>query len=65
MQKQAVLDWARQLGAKNVPSIYQLEKTTDRIRKLVGNPTTKVTSPTGNVFFINDIGKAIAQVCGK
>ena len=61
-QKQAVLDWARQLGAKNVPSIYQLEKTTEHIRKLFGDPTTKVTSPTGNVFFINDVGKAIAQV---
>lgn len=62
-QKQAVLDWARQLGARNVPSIYQLEKMAERIRKLVGDPTTKVTSPTGNIFFINDIGKAIAKVC--
>lgn len=61
-QKQAVLDWARQLGAKNVPSIYQLEKTAERIRKLVGDPTTKVTSQTGNIFFINDVGKAIAKV---
>ncbi|KAF8346814.1 hypothetical protein F5887DRAFT_834375, partial [Amanita rubescens] len=60
-QKQAILDWARQLGARNVPSIYQLEKAAERIRKLVGDPTTKVTSPTGNIFFINDVGKAIAK----
>ena len=63
MQKQAVLDWARQLGAKNIPSIYQLDKAAEHVLKLVGDPTTKVISPTGNVFFINDVGKAIAKIC--
>jgi hypothetical protein len=29
----------------------------------VGHPTEKVTSPSGNVFYFNDVGKAIARVC--
>jgi hypothetical protein len=62
-QKKAVLSWAREMGAQNVPTLYALRKCQDVIRSRVGNPTCKVTASSGNVFYINSIGSAIAMVC--
>ena len=61
-QKQAILRWARDLGAPNVPVLNTLERQQQKIEMRVGHPTEKVTSPFGNVFYFNDIGKAIARV---
>ncbi|KAH7903914.1 hypothetical protein BJ138DRAFT_1019864, partial [Hygrophoropsis aurantiaca] len=60
-QKKAVLSWATSLGATGVPSLPSLQKTQDRIRDLIGNPTEKVTALSGNIFYINSVGKAIAK----
>lgn len=61
-QKHAVLDWANELGAKNVPSLYAVNKCQKKIRNLVGASTERVVSPSGTVFYLNDIGNAIAKV---
>ena len=61
-QKQAVLNWAREMGAENVPSLWALELWQKKIEERVGHPTEKVTSRLGNIFHINDVGKAIAKV---
>ncbi|KAG8927112.1 hypothetical protein FRC02_008455 [Tulasnella sp. 418] len=60
-QKYAILNWAKELGAKDVPDLRQLERCHERIKKSVGDPTTKYNSTTGDVFYLNDIGKAIAK----
>ena len=51
------------MGMKDVPSLYSIKKWQEKIEKNVGHPIEKVTSLAGNVFYINDIGKAIAMVC--
>ena len=48
---------------KNVPSLYSIKKWQEKIEKNVGHPIEKITSLAGNVFYMNDIGKAIAKVC--
>ncbi|KAH7918288.1 hypothetical protein BV22DRAFT_1024813 [Leucogyrophana mollusca] len=60
-QKKAVLSYAKALGAKNIPSLDAFKKSQERISQLVGVPTKKVTAKSGNVFYINDVGKAIAK----
>ncbi|KAG1863736.1 hypothetical protein F4604DRAFT_1929149 [Suillus subluteus] len=60
-QKKAVLSWAREMGAQNVPTLYALRKAQDHVRSCVGNPTCKVTASSGNIFYINAIGSAIAK----
>ncbi|KAG1835011.1 hypothetical protein DFJ58DRAFT_735640 [Suillus subalutaceus] len=60
-QKRAVLNWATALGATGVPSLHSLRKAQDRIKELVGNLTEKVSVASGNVFYINSVGKAIAK----
>ncbi|KAH7917041.1 hypothetical protein BV22DRAFT_1027066 [Leucogyrophana mollusca] len=60
-QKKAVLSWADAIGATGVPSLYSLKKTQDRIRDLIGDPTEKVDAISGNTFYINSVGKAIAK----
>ena len=62
-QKKAILSWATSLKAPDVPTLSALKRCQTRILDLVGNPTEKITSLAGNVFHINDIGKAIAKVC--
>ena len=66
-QKKAILSWATSLKAPDVPTLGALKRCQNRILELVGNPMEKVTSHAGNVFHINDIGKAIAKVrlCGS
>ncbi len=61
-QKAAVLDWAKSMGSENVPSLWSMKKCQDRIRKLVGDPTERVVSKSGTIFYLNDVGKAIAKV---
>ncbi|KAG1889162.1 hypothetical protein F4604DRAFT_1915008 [Suillus subluteus] len=60
-QKKAVLSWAREMGTQNVPTLYALRKAQDHIRSCIGNPTCKVTASSGNIFYINSIGSAIAK----
>ncbi|KAG1900387.1 uncharacterized protein F5891DRAFT_1128572 [Suillus fuscotomentosus] len=64
-QKRAVLDWATALGAKDVPTLYSIKKTQDRIRDLVGNPTEKVCTKSGTVFYLNSVAKAITKDYGN
>ncbi|KAF8438190.1 hypothetical protein L210DRAFT_3679452 [Boletus edulis BED1] len=60
-QKAAVLTWAKDLGAPEVPSMYAIKKTQERFMKLLGTPTEKVTAASGTVFYLNAISKAIAM----
>jgi hypothetical protein len=62
VQKKAVLSWAKELGAHDVPSLKAVKESNEHICELVGNPMRKVTSASGNVFYINDIWHAIAKV---
>lgn len=61
-QKKAILNWARDLGAQNVPSLGSMKKCHTYLDNLVGNPTQQVTSHAGDVFYINNIAEAIAKV---
>lgn len=61
-QKSAVLQWAKLLHAENVPSLHALRKCQNTIRSLVGDPTSKIVSSSGNIFYINDVASAIAKV---
>ncbi|KIJ13255.1 hypothetical protein PAXINDRAFT_81387 [Paxillus involutus ATCC 200175] len=64
-QKAAILNWAKELGALDVPTLYLFQKVTDSICEAVGNPSRKVTSSSGNVFYINDIANVIAKDYGN
>ena len=61
-QQVVVLDWAKALGAPDVPSMYAVKKTRERIMNLLGSPMEKITTASGNVFYLNAISKAIAMV---
>ncbi|KAI6144748.1 hypothetical protein BKA82DRAFT_4330916 [Pisolithus tinctorius] len=54
LQKRAILSWAKELGAR-------LNRCHEEIKNLVGNPTRKVVSASGNIFDINDIANSIAK----
>ncbi|KAG2051892.1 hypothetical protein BDR06DRAFT_888953, partial [Suillus hirtellus] len=60
--KKAVLSWAKDLSAHDVPSLRAIKQLNEYICKLIGNPMHKVMSASNNIFYINDIGHAIAKV---
>ncbi|KAI0316171.1 hypothetical protein OF83DRAFT_1033568, partial [Amylostereum chailletii] len=60
-QKLAVLDWARQLQAPDVPTMYALEKCQKDLLALLGDPVTKFVSGSGNVSFVNAIKSGISK----
>ncbi|KIO17254.1 hypothetical protein M407DRAFT_33083 [Tulasnella calospora MUT 4182] len=60
-QKKAVLTWARELGAKEVPTLRALKKAQDAVLSDIGSPTRQCVSTNGNVFYVNDVAKAIAM----
>ncbi|KAG1786489.1 uncharacterized protein HD556DRAFT_1449726 [Suillus plorans] len=42
-QKKATLNWAKELGVRNVPSLYAIKKCQKFVEDLLGQPTEKVT----------------------
>ncbi|EGO30280.1 hypothetical protein SERLADRAFT_404526 [Serpula lacrymans var. lacrymans S7.9] len=60
-QKSAILNWARELRAPDVLLLGAVIKSQIFIKDLVGNPTCKVTSKLGNIFYFNNVAKAIAK----
>ena len=50
------------MGARDVPSLYAVKACQDKILNIMGNPTEKVVSKSGTIFYINDIAQAIAKV---
>ena len=61
-QQEAVLAWAKDLGARDVPSLYKLQKFQKEALESFENPTTRVQASSGNVFYMNSIRHAIAKV---
>ncbi|KAG2125254.1 hypothetical protein BD769DRAFT_1388530 [Suillus cothurnatus] len=61
VQKKAVLSWAKELGACDVPLLDALNQVQESVQTLVGNPTEKITSCLGNIFYLNDVRKEIAK----
>ena len=61
-QKSAILKWGKDLHAPDVPTLSGLKSVRQRIEGLVGDVTEKVTSVAGNIFYLNNVGKAIAKV---
>lgn len=60
--ERATLGWAKIMGTKDVPSPYAVKKERQRLKTLLGNPTIKQVSGTGDVYYMNDIGSALAKV---
>lgn len=42
--------------------MYALDKNEERLKALIGDPTEKVVSSSGAVFYLNDVAQAIAKV---
>ncbi|KAJ3002667.1 hypothetical protein NUW54_g5724 [Trametes sanguinea] len=64
-QKRAIREWGKAMGASDLPSLYGLKKVSDHVGELVGNPTTKVVSASGNIFYMNEVHSAIAKDYGN
>jgi hypothetical protein len=62
-QKKAILSWAKELGARDVPLLYALNCSQETIQKLVSDPTENVTTHLANIFYFNNVGKVVAKVC--
>jgi hypothetical protein len=62
-QKKAILNWAKELGAQDVPSFDAVKKVQKHINHLIGDPTEKVTAHLGDIFYINNVAELIARVC--
>ncbi|KAJ7674194.1 hypothetical protein B0H17DRAFT_946770, partial [Mycena rosella] len=59
-QQQAVLSWARDLGA-NVPSYNKFRKTQDTLLEETGDPTLQQESSRGNVWYLNEISDSLKK----
>ncbi len=52
------------MGGRNVPSLYGLEKFQREALDAVGNPTVKIRTASGNVFYMNTIRETLMKVRG-
>ncbi|KAF8214703.1 hypothetical protein K438DRAFT_2138088 [Mycena galopus ATCC 62051] len=59
-QQQAVLSWAKELGAK-VPAYNGFRKTQAALNTEVGDPTVRQESGRGTVWYMNEIGQSIKK----
>ncbi|KAH9885842.1 hypothetical protein C8Q73DRAFT_659328 [Cubamyces lactineus] len=60
-QKEAILAWGNNMGARDVPTLYGLDKFQADALECVGDPTEKVRAASGNVFYMNSILEALAR----
>ncbi|KAI5988853.1 hypothetical protein F5J12DRAFT_728057, partial [Pisolithus orientalis] len=60
-QMQAVLDWAKELGAHDMPSLYAIKQHQKYLQDTVSDPTMRVVSPSSNIFYVNNIANVIAK----
>jgi len=56
-----MLTWARELGA-SVPSYNQYRQVHASICEQVRKPPQRQTTGDGNIWYLNEIGDAIAKV---
>ncbi len=55
----------REVGAREVPSLYHLRKVQMSLRKTSGVPTMQHKSPKGNIYSMNDPRTLVAMVSYK
>ncbi|KAJ6632455.1 hypothetical protein B0H10DRAFT_1770681 [Mycena sp. CBHHK59/15] len=60
-QQQAVLSWAKELGAKGVPAYSNLRKTQATLHAEIGDPTVRQESGRGTIWYMNEIGESIKK----
>ncbi|KAH9927295.1 uncharacterized protein B0H18DRAFT_907557, partial [Fomitopsis serialis] len=60
-QQEAILAWGRGLGAKDVPSLYAVEKFQKAALDTVGDPTVKVRAESGNLLYMNSLLNAMSR----
>ncbi|EKM48298.1 uncharacterized protein PHACADRAFT_109167 [Phanerochaete carnosa HHB-10118-sp] len=51
----------KETGARDVPSLYKLRHTQEKLRQKCGVPSIQCQSELGNVFYMNDIRSIIAK----
>ena len=61
-QKKAVLNWATQLGAQDVPTYHALSRFQENIKNTVGNSVISVTTGSGHKVYMQDIPHLVAKV---
>ncbi|CAE6414163.1 unnamed protein product [Rhizoctonia solani] len=61
-QQMAILDWAFEMGARDVPSMYQLDKCSQKIKGLMGDSSTRMfKTQTGHIFYLNQVNGFLRQ----
>ena len=62
-QQEAILAWGKELGARDVPSLYTLRKFQEEALSAMGDPTVRVETGSGNILYMNDPIKMLERVC--
>ncbi|KAI0689246.1 hypothetical protein C8T65DRAFT_731047 [Cerioporus squamosus] len=60
-QQEAILAWGKAMGGRDIPSLYRLDKFQREALEAVGNPTVKVGTASGNVFYMNSIREILRK----
>lgn len=61
-QKKAVLRWATDLGATEVPSLTALEVLQNKLAEQMGQPTVEKKTREGDIYYLNNIHSSISKV---
>ncbi|KAG8777086.1 hypothetical protein FRC12_000558 [Ceratobasidium sp. 428] len=60
-QQSAILDWAAEMGAENVPSMYDLDQCGQKINNLMGDPARMFKTDSGRIFYVNKVDTMLKQ----
>jgi hypothetical protein len=61
-QMLAVLEFARQCGGEDVPSLSALQTLQEQLKSRIGNPEQRHVSRGGTVYYVNKISESLKQV---
>ncbi|KAH7322259.1 hypothetical protein B0J17DRAFT_582531 [Rhizoctonia solani] len=60
-QMRIILAFARTTGGQNIPRFLALQKTQEKLKSQVGDPTHHYVVPGGTVFHLNKIAETLKQ----
>ena len=62
-QVKAILQWAQELGVKEVPTLFRMKQISRTMLARMGSPVEQKVTSTGHIFSLNKIADGIAKVC--
>lgn len=62
-QQEAILDWAREMGTPQVPTLHSLQNCHETVQGTFEEGPRMFKTGTGHIYYVNSVDEMVKQVC--